>query len=761
MLVQKSKLMIATCASALLAAPISAFAEDTSAPPPNAQMEASAQIIDRIIVVASPAAASNIAGSASFLDAEALEEFSYGDVNRVLRQVPGVYVQEEEGFGLRPNIGIRGSGNDRSSKIALMEDGVPIAPAPYSAASAYYFPTMARINSLELVKGPGAIKYGPQTVGGAINLFSTPIPDRARGFGGFLNGFAGEDGLLRVHGQAGGWMPVGDALDIGASFEYIRDESDGFKKLDSGGPTGFEIDDYVAKLAFRTDDSVSMPQSLELKYQKSDQVSDETYLGLTLADFAADPYRRYRGSQLDQMNVDHKTYQASHKIAFADWIDLTTIAYKTETQRAWYKLQDVLGGDASYKSLSSVLSDPTGFNAAAYDNLVGATGYVSPDDALRVRNNNRAYEAWGIQSVLGLSGNLAGMDHQLELSVRYHEDEEDRFQDQDGYRIDNGTMVLTTDGPPGGQDNRIGEAAAWAFFVRDTIDWGRFTFTPGVRYETIDLTQTRWSTSDPARLTPTAVNESSIDVWIPGASLLYRITDEWQVFAGAHKGFSNPSPGSTADEESSWNYEAGLRFNSSPAYFQVIGFFSDYSNLVGTCTASTGGGCMIGDQFDGGEVEIKGVELTAGYDAGHLLELPVSVPLTLNYTFTDAAFQTSFDSNFEPWGNVTAGDELPYLSENQLTLSAGFETDLWRITLAMNYVDAARAVAGQGAIPISEEIESRTLFDLSGEVSLTEWASLFASVENLTDEVYLVSFAPSGARPGKPRTAFGGLKIVF
>ena len=56
----------------------------------------------------------DVPGSAHVVDSETLEIFNDSDILRVLRTVPGVYIQEEEGFGLRPNIGIRGSGLDRS-----------------------------------------------------------------------------------------------------------------------------------------------------------------------------------------------------------------------------------------------------------------------------------------------------------------------------------------------------------------------------------------------------------------------------------------------------------------------------------------------------------------------------------------------------------------------------------------------------------------------------------------------------------------------
>ncbi len=740
-------------ATALMAAPV--LAEEPAAE--TAQAEAGkVHILKGLLVTSSAEETAAVGGGVTFIDKEELEKFSHTDINRVLRVVPGVQIQEEEGYGLRPNIGIRGSGNDRNNKIVVMEDGVLMAPAPYAAPAAYYFPFTGRMEAIEVTKGAAAIKYGPSTVGGAINLFSTAIPDNEDGsLSASLKVLGGQDATLRVHGHAGGWMPLSQAWDIGILAETLQDRTDGFKTVDGGGDTGYKVQDYVGKLAFRSKAGSGLRQAFEFKVQVSDEHSDETYLGLTPADFAANPYRRYAASRLDQMNVDHKTFQATHRVDFDNNTNLTTTAYYTDTARAWYKINDVRQtGAPGWTSISNAISIPA--NSVERDILRGVV-----DGQIRVRNNNREYYSAGIQSVLGTTFLTGDIAHFLEVSARYHQDEEDRFQNQDVYDMTGGQMTLVTAGAPGSQENRVGDAKAWAFFVRDTIDWGKLTVVPGLRYETIKLRRTDYALNDPARVTPIAVLENSVDVLIPGISATYHLSDEWQLLGGVHRGFAAPGPGSTSDAERSVNYEAGLRYGAGEFSFEAIGFFNDYSNLLGTCTASTGGGCVIGAQFDGGDVDVKGLEVAAGYDAGGLLGLGLKVPLGAAYTYTTSEFKTSFASGFGPWGTVTAGDELPYVPEHMLTVSAGLEGESWRTNLLVSYVDATRSRAGSGAIPANELINERLIFDLSAEYDIAPGVTLIGIVENLTDEVYNVAFDPAGARPGKPRTILGGVKLSF
>ncbi len=383
-------------------------------------------------------------------------------------------------------------------------------------------------------------------------------------------------------------------------------------------------------------------------------------------------------------------------------------------------------------------------------------------DRCHLRNNNRAYYSQGVQSVLGFALQTGAAAHQFELGLRWHEDEEDRFQDDDRYRMENGRMVLTSDGLPGSNDNRVGEAQAWSVFIEDEIRAGNWILTPGLRHEQIEMTRTNYARQPDGRiLAPLRVIETSVSALIPGFGATWLISDQLNLFTSAHRGFNPPGPGSAVDPEESINVEAGLRWNRGELQTELVGFWNDYENLVGTCTASTGGNCDIGEQFEAGEARVRGVEASIGYDLGQARGWSLSVPLSAGYTYTDATFRSSFASDFEEWGAVESGDNLPYLPRHALNLRAGVVGERWRFNVAGNYIDDMRTVASQGSVSASERTESAFVVDLAAAYKLNDRAELFTRMENATDQTWIASRRPAGARPGQPRMTYVGMRIQF
>lgn len=692
----------------------------------------------------------DIPGSAFYISPKQMQKFNYSDVHRTLRVVPGVNIQEEDGFGLRPNIGLRGTGVDRSSKITLMEDGVLIAPAPYSAPSAYYFPTVGRMQSVEILKGSSQIKYGPYTTGGAINFISTQIPDN---ISGHINLNYGSFNTQILHATVGeSWDQVGF---VAETFQY---GSDGFKQLDNGANTGFDKEDYLIKLKLNTGSQAKVYQSIQFKTGYVLENSNETYLGLTAEDFDETPYRRYAASQKDNMQNDHLQLSATHTAQFSPNANLTTVVYRNTFNRNWYKLDKVSDSTGQAYSIADILDDPETY-ASAY--VVIAGNQNSGADALQVKANNRSYYAQGIESIFSyqLFGNAI---HQfIQLGARFHQDEMDRFQWTDKYAITGGTMMQTSAGVPGTESNYIVDANAFAAYLTYKLDYKKWSVTPGVRFENILMSKKDYGKTDPERTGDNLEEEqNNFNVFIPGIGLQYNANDALQLFMGAHKGFAPAGPADGAAPEESINYELGSRYYKSAVQAQAIIFYTDYSNLLGADLAASGGS-GTSELYNGGAATAYGIELLFSTNTLQKVSSKFALPITISYTYTDAYFNSTFDSEFEDWGQVQNGDELPYLAHNQFFVQLSLEHEKFAVNASTKYVSDMRAQAGQGAIPQNELIAAHAVLDFSAAWNVNSFISICGSITNLTDNVYVAAIRPAGYRPGMPRSFNIGIKTYL
>jgi Fe(3+) dicitrate transport protein len=686
-------------------------------------------------------------GSAYYLSPKELEKFNFSDINRVLRSVPGVNIQEEDGFGLRPNIGLRGTGVERSSKITLMEDGILIAPAPYSSPAAYYFPTIGRMQAIEILKGSSQIKYGPFTTGGAINFISNQIPSDLHVK---LSLTGGSFGGRNVHAFIGN-----STTHFGYSVEALNFSSDGFKVLDNGGNTGFDKSDFIVKFRINTKLTARYFQSLTFKAGNTNENSADTYLGISKEDFDKTPYRRYAASQKDQMLSTQTQISATHVIKARRFLNITTVVYRNNFHRNWYKLDAVKDSSGAKIGIASLLNGTTNYTEA-YAILKGQSSENS--DALFVKGNNRTYYSQGVQTVVGLDFKTGKIYHDIDLGFRIHEDNMDRFQYEDQYRMSNGSMLLTAAGTLGLESNRISNALAAASYIQYKLIYKRLTATSGLRHEHIVLSEKDFGNTDPTR---TGLNlkttQNKVDVFIPGIALDYKINLKLAAFAGVHKGFAPPGTVDGTQPEESINYEGGFKYYTKGISSQVVVYFNDYKNLLGADLAA-GGGTGSGAQFNGGKAESKGVEFQFIYDVLSKSKKNFAMPLTIGYTFTDARFKSDFKSTFGDWGTVENGDMLPYLSAHQISANLTLENSKFSVNLGTKYNSEMRTVAGFGAIPSDELIPAFFVMDAGVKFQIHKNISIVANAINLTNKVYLVSTRPAGLRPGMPRAFQIGLK---
>jgi Fe(3+) dicitrate transport protein len=689
------------------------------------------EIVDR----APPGAVSSVGG-------DVLARAEKDNVHDVLAGVAGVYLRDEDGYGLRPNIGMRGAAAERSAKIALMEDGVLIAPAPYSAPAAYYFPLVTRMSRVDVVKGPSAIQYGPNTVGGAIDLIGEPMPGERSAY---VDLAGGSDLYGKLHARAAErgrrWGVMG---------EFVKLRTDGFKELDGGGNTGFDKNDAQIWGRVTSDPSAAQFHQLDLKLGYANEGSNETYTGLTDADFAASPQRRYAATQLDRMEWDHWRLRAAHRVELSRNLRVDTTAYRHHLRRAWGKVDGFVGNRDFY----GILADPdAGANAIYRAILAGEIDSSSPEDDLIRGTNDRRFASQGVQSRLSAELPHGRVLHLVDAGVRVHFDRADRKRREDAFRMMSGILV-PSDRPFADVIDSRAETLALAVHAQDRVRFGRFEIGGGARVEHLDYRFVDRLTDE--------MTDGRYAVVIPGGGAIVHVTDEFAVLAGVHRGFVPVAPSATADvrPESSINYEAGARWRSPYLSADAIGFFSDYANLKGSCTLSSG--CMAsqdGDEFNGGAVRVWGSELQLVADVP--VRRGLALPIEASYTLTRTAFQTAFSSEFGGWGDVEVGDELPYLPVHQASLGATTVAPRWEVGAVARWRSAVRDVAGQGTIPDAERGDALFTVDVSAHARLRSWAELYATCTNLLDEQVIVSRRPYGARPNPPRLIVVGFKGHF
>ena len=700
--------------------------------------------VESVTIIGSKDDLKELAGSGAVISNEDLEKAMDTDIQKILTAVPGVYMRTEEGYGLRPNISIRGTAIERSAKVTIMEDGVLVAPSPYTSSSAYYFPTTGRIHSVEVLKGPAVVSQGPQTIGGAINLISTPIPEVNSGK--FIQEL-GQNGMARTHAYYGV-----NSGNFGALVEVHEHSSDGFDSIANvGGDTGFDKSDLMLKAEYSSGN-----HTLKFKMVDLEENSDQSYVGLSQASFNANARMRYGATAYDEMMNDGEQTSLTYVGDF-DNLDIVFTSWQNDYHRDWFKVSDFnnLKEHGEQDDINELISDANNGSANAQAILDGQLPVQ-----IEYKHNNRYYTNEGYQFTVSTEIGI----HALTVGYRDMEDSESRVQAHEyaDQAADGSLSALYGYVGLNNSNNRLRESSATSYYLQDTMDFGKLAITVGYRSEDYEQRHRRWSDAAGPNLTEVRIgpadNRDTMaynDHTTSSIAATYDLNDTTTLVAGFHEGMT---PMFGADPEEADNMELGFRYSEGTTNIEAFYFTSDYSRLAAECTLVSGAACDADESaiFSGGEAEVSGIEFSGSIilEGGN----GVSYPISVNYTSTDATFKNSSESDY--FGLVAAGDDLPYIPDTQSSIIAGFITDngLSGSARLVN-VGSSCSIAACG---IYNKIDSHSYLDLSIRKAINSSMDVYVILENTLDDEDLISRAPSeGARSQKPRTMKVGFSYDF
>lgn len=699
----------------------------------------SVTVIEGIDVYGDREILEHVSGSQK-LDAKRVELQKSTDAMKTAKQIPGVQVQEEDAFGLRPNIGLRGTHPHRSRKVVMMEDGILIGPAPYSAPAAYYSPSMLHTENLEVSKGFSAIPFGPNSIGGALNY----ITKNPKANVWKAEAAAGSYGSSLLSAESHRVGSKGSVLLSGS-----RLATKGFKELPGREDTGFTRQDVFLK--GRTH-GPGPEGEFQFKAGYSDERSFETYLGLSENDFASNPLQRYAASQKDEMKWNHQRFQIDYQRALGSGLVKTSV-YHHQFQRNWARFN---GFRDSNVEINEILRNPTSERKILLGKILRGeenTSALGSDAQFSLVQNNRKFFSQGWQSELWQQWDWGKTNHSLTTRARLHRDQISRNHLQDYYSQENKKLIRETVGSI--RTNRTNDSAfAKSISVSDEISWKDWKAEIAARYEHVD-----YSLENELLLQK---SKKKSQAFAPGAGIAWKFHPDWSTGLALSRGFTLVGANAADSEgpERSISLEQITKFMSSSMDLQaeLTNFVTFYQNIKGTASFSSGAtNDQLEEEFSGGKAKILGLEARVARQWSYKRW---NFPVNATFTALDARFDGEIESKNPEWGmgRIYKGDPLPYVPRWASTFSIGSEYRKWRQEFLIQYTGK---VFDQAVYQNRGEIPAYGVIDWNTRWEFMKSSTAYLKIDNILNKSYAVSWRPFGLRPGKVRTFMLGLEQVF
>lgn len=663
------------------------------------------------------------AGARTIVSREQFEEKGSADIRDALNQIPGVQVQESAGTGgsdVSLNLGVRGLTSRLSPRSTVLMDGIPLSYAPYGQPQLSLFPlTLGNVDTIDVVRGAGSVRYGPQNVGGIINFVTHPIPDD------FTARFSAGSEISGNNGNAKStpsFLIGGTNADgLGAAILYSGIHGEGYR--DSNDRT--DIDDLIFKGKYELSDTDTISAQFH-HYEGAGKMPG----GLTAAEYAADPYQSTRSYD-----------------EFSGRRNDISLRYQHDDGENNF---EVLGYYVNSYRGSHVEQQGTGANAGRY----------------RLTAAPRSYEYFGIEPRYSRVFELGGLDHEVTIGYRYLWEESSEVASRTAYYSrTTGTDPYSV--PMNTYQTSDGATTAHAFYIDDKIEVGDWTITPGVRYEMISTSNT---VTDLSAGVVTGVDSPEIDAneILPTVSASYKVNDAWTVFGNVGVSFGPQQYSqlaSTTDglhPEKATTYEIGTHYDGDNWSAELTAFYIDFDKELYLSRNIVGEGVWT----DLGATKHQGIESAVQYDLGGLTASLDGLSVYATYTYTEATYEAG----------AFQGKDLPFYSRHFGTAGASYRTEDWVINadILAQSKQHSPGTATDGATYVTDEDATGRLGDIPGygivnlrvayQPENNKNAPKFAfGVKNLFDKEYFTRSTDNngGKFVGQPRTFFVNASITF
>lgn len=671
----------------------------------------------------------NHPGARTVIRREAMVEQGAMNVGDVLKRVPGVQVQDANGTGgsdISLNVGVRGLTSRLSPRSTILIDGVPAAFAPYGQPQLSMAPiSSGNLDSIDVVRGAGSVRYGPQNVGGVINFVTRAIPEKA----------SAEIGTTLETSQHGGWKHIDTAFmggtadnGIGVALLYSGVNGNGYRERNNGN----DIDDVLLKTHWAPTDV----DDFSLNFHYYDASADMPG-GLTQAQYDADPFQSDRNND----NFSGRRKDVSFK-----WI--RQLDDRTQAEVLTYYTDSFRGSNIAARDQKTLGSFP------------------------------RTYYTYGIEPRVSHVFDVGPTTQEVSVGYRYLKEGMHEEASRLGLNSANEPVVTKTSDGHVYQD-RTGGTEAHAAYIDNKIDVGNWTITPGVRFEHI---QTEWHDRPVLDTAGKPVQEKRRSIEsnepLPALSVMYHMSEAWKLFANYETSFGalqyfqlgqggvGDNTANGLEPEKAKTYEIGTRYNDDVWGGEVTLFYIDFDKELQYISNDAGWTNL-------GATTHRGIETSVHYDMAALDPRLEGLTANAGFTYTRAVYEGDIP-DFK-------GRDLPFYSRQVATVGLRYDINRWTYNVdafaqsqqrspgvainadgsfSNNYITEGTADGQYGDIPGYVTWNVRSGYDFGPSVSNLK---VGAGVKNVFDKQYFTRSSDnnSGMYVGAPRTFFVQASVGF